>query len=1114
MKSKKKIFIIVAATLFTLFFILPAIVFSIINWGILPPKKLTPIVVSEVNKLINGKFDCEKVELTFFNTYPHLGLSLTGGQLISYAIEDSMRISGDFVLPADSLLRFNQATLTVRPMDYLFKGVLTIGDIRIEDPVFYGFLDAEGKANWDIFISSEDENEESQDSTKLPPIDLQKVEIIDGSFVYDDRQANLYTEIDGFFLKLTGSLINGGNTLSVETGSTSILFESPDYTLTNNMALHFRSDIELTDNFHTVTLKNAAMQVNNLPFSADGSFSYLPDMNIIAMNVEMGLQASDLNDLISFIPEAYLKNRADIRATGSIRMDANIFGELGDSIMPTINASCILENGSYYMKGVDQGIDALEMEMDILFSGTEPELSHVTLNKLNLTGMNTSFEMNGKVTDILQSPAVDAFVKGKVDLTRMASEFMDADTMLIEGFMNADIQASFTVDDVLEGRYNNIRALGYFNIDSLKAFSDPYEMDVFVKGVHFTMDTIKSTSRYIKGDNLLSGALTVDRMRVKYKEDINTVLRGMEITAKTSPVIDTTEVMSVTSHIRVEQIRSRLPDSVTIVAKNAYLRGGTKPSDSNKKIPQLVAAITVDSLRYFDMPSRMGLSLAESTFSVEALPLRDAMRQRMQSARQDSTRQMTARTSSGRQREGRINRRLPTDSVPGTTTSSPASSSTNLLRNWEVRGTVLFDQMRLFSRAFPLPMRMEKTKVKFDTNNVQFTDALFHAGNSNFTLTGEINRIRQAMLRGRKLQGKFSVGSDYIDCNQLIGAVSCGMQYMEQQDQKEEDAILADDNLATMEILQDSVATQLTDSAEMLFVVPAFLDMSLVMNAKKIDYKDLEMENVEGEIVLRNQSINLKKLDMQSNIGEGNFSMYYTAKNQEKASVGCDLEMRSILVEKLIDLYPAIDTLLPMLRSFEGIVDCTMAVTCDIDSTSSVILPSLYTGCSVTGKNMVLLDGETFAEISKTLMFKNKKKNVIDNISVDLVVRENKIEIYPFLLEMDRYRVAVGGTHNLDMTFNYHVSVLKSPVPFKLGIDVTGNLDDFKYKIVKCRYKDIFQAATQKELDPTPHNLRAEIKEYIRKQIVENAPELAQLTPQRQREQQPSQSAEGPVEEN
>jgi len=162
-----------------------------------------------------------------------------------------------------------------------------------------------------------------------------------------------------------------------------------------------------------------------------------------------------------------------------------------------------------------------------------------------------------------------------------------------------------------------------------------------------------------------------------------------------------------------------------------------------------------------------------------------------------------------------------------------------------------------------------------------------------------------------------------------------------------------------------------------------------------------------------------------------------------------------------------------------------------LDSTMSVVLPSLQSACYLSGVDMVLLDGETFTEISKTLMFKNKQRNQIDSISVDLTIRDNKIEVFPFLLEMDRYRVAVGGTHNLDMTFNYHLSVLKSPVPFKLGIDITGNLDKFKYKITKRKYKDLFKPAREAELDATRTNLRTEIREAIRKQMQANAPELA-----------------------
>jgi hypothetical protein len=116
---------------------------------------------------------------------------------------------------------------------------------------------------------------------------------------------------------------------------------------------------------------------------------------------------------------------------------------------------------------------------------------------------------------------------------------------------------------------------------------------------------------------------------------------------------------------------------------------------------------------------------------------------------------------------------------------------------------------------------------------------------------------------------------------------------------------------------------------------------------------------------------------------------------------------------------------------------------------------------------------------------------VIDSVSVDLAIKNSKIEVFPFLLEIDRYRVAVGGTHNLDMTFNYHISVLKSPVPFKLGLDVTGNMDKPQFKITKCKYKNTFDPAKEQILIAEKTNIREAIRALVRNRIIENAPELA-----------------------
>ena len=1075
MKRKKKILTITAIVLLSILFILPATVFSILNWGVLPPEKLTPLVIEQTNKFIEAHLECERIELTYFETYPYLGVKLTKGKLISHAAEDSTAHTEELAIPSDSLLSFNKATLSFQPLDFLFGGKITIKELSVEHPRFYGFMNKDGRANWDIYHNEED-SANTSDKKPLPPIDLQKVRIHDGRFTYDDRHAGIFTQIQGFFLNIDGSLTNGGNTLDVETGTSSILFNSPTYTLENNLALELKSRILLANDYRSVTLKDARVLVNNLPFTADGSIRQIPETRRSHIDMKMGLQISDMNDLLKFIPDAYFQDRDKTLAKGSILIEGNIDGFIGDSLLPDVNLCCKIENGSYYMKGIKQGIDTLRMDLDIHLNGLYPDSSFLSLEQLTIKGLNTSVDMQGKVTNLMKNPAVKTDITGKIDFTRLATEFLNPDTLLIEGVMDADLKASFTMDDILQSRFGKVYAAGKLKIENLKAYSEPLGIDVFVGDTYLAVDSSKQENKYLGKNDLLKFTMSVDTMNMKYKDEINTNISKLVMTAQTTPVIDTTAVIPLTGTLQFDYLRTRMPDSVWLVAGRTVLKGGIKSSASNKMIPTAGATISIDTLRYLSVPLRTGLVLAGSTFNIEALPYRDARRQQMQ--QRGNIPPLTEE-----QRKQRTERMKKTG-IPQATSDS-TDLAEQLLRRWEARGSVSFEQLRAFSRLFPLPMSMDPTTLKFNTNDMTLTDARLHLGKSDLTLNGQISHMRQAMLRGGKLKGDFNLTSNYIDCTELMQAVIKGIQYADTHPSSPELSSMSAENITRLDTLalQEPASQIETDTTDRLFVIPKFLDMTLRTDAKRIDFKDIEMENVTGEIILRDQSINLSNLKMNSNIGKGDLTMVYTAKNQTGATTGFDLDMEGVKVEKLIGLFPEIDTLVPMLRSFEGIVDCQMTATCQLDSTMSLVLPSLNSACYLHGNNMVLLDGETFAEISKTLMFKNKKRNVIDSISVDLAIKDNKIEVFPFLVEMDRYRVAVGGTHNLDMTFNYHISVLKSPVPFKLGIDVTGNLDDFKYKITKCRYKDIFKPAREAELDSTRKDLRKDIRAAIRKQM-------------------------------
>lgn len=1070
MTRTKKIILTIVLVLLGIVFLLPIIAFGVLRWAVLAPEKLTPLVTQEANAYLNdARLECDEVELTYFETYPYFGVKLINGRIINET--DS--------LPCDTLVSFKRTIVAINPT-YIFNSKrIAVELFFIDTPRFYGYIAPDGKANWDIVQSTDTTTQDTTQQQPLPPIDLKKVRIKSGRLVYDDRQQDLYTEVNGFYLNLKGSFANqdSENGVRLETGSSSILFDSPAYTLSNHLRMDFKSELSWTYMMREITLKDAELRVNDLPFKASGSIKRREAGQPSLVDLGFNLNILDLNEILHFIPEQYLKNRDKMAATGSILLEGKIQGEVGDSVVPSLDLCCKIDNGSYHVEGVQQGIDSLRMDVDLAFNGPCPDSSFVKVEELVVKGRNISLDVKGSAYNLFDNPAIRSKIKGNVNLTQLAKDFLNPDTIILEGEMSADLTTAFTVNDLLDSNMSKVEADGALNIERFKATSPVFGLDAYIAGLSLKAGSAKKESRYMQTDELLASNLQIDTLNIQYKENINSRISHLELRVNTARNIDTTAVIPVTTWMTIGQLRSKLPDSTWLVLKNTTLDGGIKASANNKRIPKAGFRLRMDTLKYFMVAARTGAVLSNSQFTLEALPYRDAVKQRLEQSARNRRRAAIRQASARGQRD--------------TTAVADTSATSRLLRRWEARGKIDFDKLRLFSRYFPIPIHMEGTSVEYNTNRVTLKDARLHLGKSDLRLNGQLSQLRAAALRGGTLKGKLTVQSDLIDCNQLLLAMNRGARFAEADEKAP--ASFNTDSITALEYQNMEIGAQdtlRTDTTTQLMIIPKFLDLSLRTDAKRIQFKDLELENVVGEVVVRDQVLNLSELRMNSNIGDGNLTMVYSTPDEAHASMGLELGLNKILVNKLIDLFPSMDTLVPMLRSFEGVVDCQITATCQTDSTMSVLLPTLNASCFMRGKDMVLLDGETFAEISKTLMFKNKKRNLIDSIAVDLAIKDSKIEVFPFLVEMDRYKVAVGGTHNMDMTFDYHLSVLKSPVPFKLGIDITGNLDDFKFKIVRCKYKDFLQPAKQAELDSTRRNVRELIRDEIRRQIREAAPEL------------------------
>ena len=382
---------------------------------------------------------------------------------------------------------------------------------------------------------------------------------------------------------------------------------------------------------------------------------------------------------------------------------------------------------------------------------------------------------------------------------------------------------------------------------------------------------------------------------------------------------------------------------------------------------------------------------------------------------------------------------------------------------WMPKGIVGFNRLRFRTPEFGLPIRMSKTAVTVDGPKITLKNASVRIGRSNMTATGDMMGVYRAMTKGEKLTAHLSLTSDLIDCNQLINSLS-----------------FPED---TTEVLTDSVPSEMK-----LFVIPRNIDFELQTDLKKVIFEKMLFENVHGAVDIKNQARHLEDLSMRALDADMKAVMVYKAGSPRGGYAGFDFKIRNINIAKLVDFVPALDTIVPMLRSFKGRVMFDVAADARLDSAMNIRIPTLRSAIHIKGDSLVLMDGETFAEISKMLMFKNKKENVFDSISVNVTVHDGNVTVYPFLVEIDRYKAAVGGEQGLDMNFNYHISILKSPLPFKAGVNISGNLDKMKFRIGKAKYKDAVTPAAVHRVDSTRMNMGNEIVNRFRRVVLGRQP--------------------------
>lgn len=1009
------------------------------------------------------------IDYTFVGSWPDVELSLNDVVVVSKVFE-----------PNDTLLTAVRVAASVSAGRYLNDSEVQVNYIDLVRPVIYGHK-RDGRYNWEIYAS--DTTEVDTASTSIPAIFFEKVKVSALDVLYDDDDDQLHAGLLNASLDVpSGHYTPESLIATLSLAIDSIIYENHPtesrYTIAgfgvNAVASDELGEIQIDAKALSpnITIKDSVwnLQDKNVSFtlkaSVDTSFTHLRIDTLVAgvddnhaivtgdvdildastydLDLDACLISEHIGQLMGFVPKQYKAQLRGLNFDGNVDLDLQIRGLFGRTDIPVVDAKLNIKDFNARFEQFSQPIDNLEAEMTGRFNRKKKSDTYLNVKKLCLVSGDSDLDLEGSFCYKQGREYIDADLDAALNLFTINNIYRVEENSAMSGKLNACIDVNFFLDDVLNKRVDKLFSKSTVNGDGISVVLPEMGVNLLVDSLRYRLNTnteVKSRRRNTADTSLVNTRLTFKKMKLNYQNNIKLDASRFSVSFLADD-IDTAMVPRLRATMSFRGMNLLYNDTVKVFANKARATVNVKKDSVYYFVPNTEITFSLDST-IFSTPE-IGAMLKESDMRLSIQP-----RFRKRRKLEDGTR---VEIPMSEQKIVDLPRLIYLfDSV--SKSSDQMETYMKLFRN---DGDVQASSFRAKSPLIPIRFGSRNLDLKFSDDTIRLNNFSLGAGKSRFVLRGELINLRRWMLRGRELSADFALQSSMIDLNQIVKAAYAYNERVESAEKtnRKTQAAVVENNIADLNEENETSVKDSTDSitSSGLVVLPNKMNIKFSANVDTLKFSKMVLSDFKGRVTLKDQTLRIKNLSTATQVGAARANMLYKCVQPEVAQVAAMVEMDSVQIGDLVTYMPELDTVMPMLRSLDGNVSARASVSADIDSTTSIVMPSVNAGLWLRGDSLVLMDGETFSEIAKMLMFSKKTKNRVDSVSVELMVRNNEIDIYPFMFAMDKYRLAVGGTQGLDMKFNYHIALLK---PVILGLDVYGNdFDHIKFKLTSVKFKN------------------------------------------------------------
>ena len=309
----------------------------------------------------------------------------------------------------------------------------------------------------------------------------------------------------------------------------------------------------------------------------------------------------------------------------------------------------------------------------------------------------------------------------------------------------------------------------------------------------------------------------------------------------------------------------------------------------------------------------------------------------------------------------------------------------------DISGKITGTDIRYITADYPSGLLVRNTGLRFTPKNLSIDQLEGEFENTNFSSTGSFDNMIGYALNNEPLKGALQVETGKMDLNKWMN----------------EDT---------------SASTNEADATP--FAVPANIDFVVKAKLQEVRYDKVDYSNVSGTLWVKDETVQLKNMQMNALDGTILMDGYYSTKqNKEHPEINFTYKVKNLDVQKTFMAFNTVKKLLPVAQFISGKINSEMTMK---GLLGSDMMPDLT---SLTGNgNLLLVEGflKKFAPLDKlasTLNIAELEGVSLKDVKNYFAFANGKVLVKPFHMKAKDIDMEIGGLHGIDQSIDYQVNM-------------------------------------------------------------------------------------------